>query len=91
MSRTDLVKKLNIEYPSLSAELSEDKGFTDGGIWVDAESSTDKEGLPLFDYWTEDYKEVLYVMKVRKPLYELLDKAGYFAEFQDAGTVLIWE
>ncbi len=48
------------------------------------------DGFPAFDYYAEDYREVRYVLGVHKEMVALLEEHGYYAEFHDAGTVMLW-
>ena len=63
-----------------------------GGIWVASveDKQCDSKGFQLFDYYAEDYKEKNYVFGVRKPLHNLLKKWGWFCEWYDCGTIMIW-
>ena len=69
----------------------ESEGFDgrEGGIWT-GEGSEMKDGLSMFDYWSEDYEEVIYQMGVHKDLIKILDEHGYYAEAYDPGTYMIY-
>lgn len=92
MNVETLQKQLKTRWPKIhicGTVQDFDKSYETDGLWVSAENSFDKDGLDLFDYWSEDYKEVLYVDKVRKPVWNFLQKNGYYVEWNDAGTVFI--
>lgn len=89
-NREKLMELLKQQFPKMWMKTSEE--FADsfvGGIWT-GENSYDNEELPMFDYHSEDYKEILYVMGVRKTLADLLQQHGWFCEFYDSGTVFIY-
>lgn len=46
---------------------------------------------PLFDYYTQDWKETTYVMGVYKPFNEFIEQNGWWAEAEDAGTLIIYK
>ena len=58
-----------------------------GGIWLTAEEGD------LFDYyaWEWDCEEKSYIMGTKKEFHEELKRLGWFAEFYDPGTVMLWE
>ncbi len=61
-----------------------------GGIWLSGEDSADmSDGEQMFNYYsglTEPYE-----LGVHNIMYEWLDKLGWYAEWNDAGTIMLWE
>lgn len=53
------------------------------------ESAYTKDGLLLFNYWAEDYKEERFVMGVRKTLNEYIEKNGWYTEWVNSYTIAI--
>jgi hypothetical protein len=83
----ELVAILNKKYPDLFVNAQHDKSIT-----VSGEDGTEAaDGFPLFNYWSEDYKEVRYVLGVHKEIGDLLDQHGWWAEWEDAGTINLWQ
>jgi len=67
---------------------SEEFDGVEGGIWTTAEDGAKKGGLRIFDYYNESSK---YEFGVLKSFADLLSKRGWYCEFYDPGTVMIWE
>ena len=61
---------------------------TEGGIWTSAENGETLSGSKIFDYYSESSK---YEFGVLNKFAKLLSKSGWYAEFYDPGTVMIWE
>ncbi len=92
MKRNTLLKIINNKYPKLHAKPSEDFDGRPDGIWCSGEDGTQAaDGFALFDYYAEDFKEVRYIFGVHKEIRDLLDQHGYYAEWHDAGTLIISE
>ena len=70
---------------------SENFDGTKGGIWVSGEEGTAKDNFALFNYYAEDYKEVRYVFGIHKEVRAILEPMGWYCEWYDAGTILIFE
>lgn len=85
-NREELIEILRREYPKMWTKFGEQFNGSDGAIWT-GEGSMTKEDYPLFDYNSDSS---LYVMGTWKPLYDLLDKHGWYCEWYDSGTVLIY-
>jgi hypothetical protein len=91
ISREKLMQKLEKTYPSMMLRLTEEFNGGKGGIWTSGENAPlDKTSMPIFDYWSEDYKEIYYIFGVRKHLHEFLKRNGWYAEWHDAGTMMIY-
>jgi hypothetical protein len=64
--------------------------WSEGTILWTGEGAIMPDGLPVFNYYSEDYKEVIYQMGVHKDFVKWLDSKGLFAEPNDAGTLLVY-
>ena len=71
--------KLARAYGESFMALGEDWGY-DGAIKFH-HAPEDRDGLPLFDYWQEDYREVLYTMGQRNHFYRFLERNGWYFEW----------
>jgi len=80
---TDLLDK-HLNFLRTSEEFD---GAT-GGIWTSAENGETLSGSRIFDYYSESSK---YEFGVLNKFAKLLSKNGWYAEFYDPGTVMIWE
>lgn len=59
-----------------------------GGIWTTGEGDQMYKGKRIFDYYTTDHKK--YEFGVYKPFAKEMEKRGWYAEWYDAGTMMIW-
>jgi len=60
----------------------------DGGIWVSGENEDRYKGKQIYDYYVQDPKN--YELGVLKDWEKELNKRGWYSEWYDAGTVMIW-
>ena len=67
---------------------SEEFDGTEGGIWTSAENGETLGGSKIFDYYSESSK---YEFGVLNKFAKELSKLGWYCEFYDPGTVMIWE
>ena len=67
---------------------TEDFDGSEGGIWVSGENGDTYKGRRIFDYYTEDYKN--YEFGVYIPFAKEMRKRGWYGEWHDAGTMMIW-
>ncbi len=104
MKRDQLLRTLKEKYPKAWFKPSEEFDGIPEGIWTGEGSheiyriEADEYfpiGLecevPLFDYYTEPVVWDTYEFGIYKPLAKFLAKHGWFAEFEDPGTVMIWK
>lgn len=89
--RQKMIDILRNKYPTMFLKTTEQfNGGTDG-IWTSGEDGIEaKDGHELFNYYSQDYKEVRYQFGVHKEIRELLKKNGWWAEWYDAGTIMLW-
>jgi hypothetical protein len=91
MNREQLQNKLKEKYPKLKVRTTEEFDGGKGGLWVSGEDGIEaKDGFSLFDYYAEDYKEVRYIFGVHKEIGDYLEANGWYAEWYDAGTIMIY-
>lgn len=91
IGRDRLIAKLQKAYPKMTLRYTEEFDGGKGGIWTSGEDAPlDKTDMPLFDYWAEDYKEINYIFGVRKHLHEFLERNGWYAQWHDAGTMMLY-
>jgi hypothetical protein len=89
MKREKLMETLAKKYPTMFLRTSEEFNGNEGGIWTSGEESPrNAKGQELFDYWSESSN---YSLGVRKDFGEYLEKLGWYCEWHDAGTIMIWE
>jgi len=68
---------------------SEDFNGSEGGIHVSGEDYDDEfKGKQIYDYYSEDYKNREF--GVLNSWEKELNKRGWYSEWYDAGTVMIW-
>jgi hypothetical protein len=67
---------------------TEDFDGSKGGIWVSGENGDMYKGKRIFDYYNEDYKK--YEFGVYIPFAKEMKKRGWYGEWYDAGTMMIW-
>jgi hypothetical protein len=77
-----------LEYHLEFVSTSEEFNGTQGGIWISGENGDQYKGKRIYDYYSEDYKnrEFGVLTKWEKEL----NKKGWYSEWYDAGTVMIW-
>ena len=90
ITRDSLISKLQKAYPKMGLRTTEEFDGSEGGIWTSGEESPeDRQGLPLFDYYAESMK--LYDLGVRVHFANFLERQGWYCEWYDAGTMMIWQ
>ncbi len=88
ITREKLIAKLKKAYPNMFLKTTEEFDGSEGGIWTSGEESPDdRTGLPLFDYYAESES---YEFGVRTHFVNFLERQGWFAEWHDAGTMMLW-
>lgn len=91
-SREKLMEVLEKKYPKMFMRTTEEFNGSQGGIWSSGEDGLSaKDGFPLFEYYAEDYQEKRYILGVHKEIYNLLEEHGWYAEWNDPGTIMFWK
>ena len=85
-SRDDLMTQLLAKYPKMWMRRTEDFNGTKGGIWTSGEDGD----FFVYNAWEIDPSEERYVLGVRRDIAAILQDCGWYAEFYDPGTVLVY-
>lgn len=84
MKQKTLMKALEAKGVNVCGTTGEFYGHADGdGIWISAESNQE-----LFNYWAEGSWRDTF--GVHPKLYEFVKKAGWYFEWNDAGTIMAY-
>ena len=90
MKREKLMEQLRTKWNVNFVSTTEEFNGNIGGIWLSAEDSAEmKDGNDMFDYWAISHRE--YELGVHNIIYKWLDKLGWYAEWNDAGTIMLWK
>ena len=77
ITREKLIAKLERAYPNMFLRTTEEFDGSEGGIWTSGEESPeDRQGLELFDYYSENHD--LYDLGVRKLFVNFLERQGWY-------------
>ena len=88
-NRDNLMNLLKSKYPKMFLRTTEEFDGCNGGIWTSGEDNLPaKDGFPLFDYYGEGNR---YELGVHTEIYNFLEKHGWYAEWHDCGTIMLWE
>lgn len=90
-TRDEMMELLEGKYPNMFLRTTEEFDGSKGGIWTSGEDGlTAKDGFKLFNYYAEDFQEKRYIFGVHKEIRSLLEKHGWFAEWYDCGTIMLY-
>ena len=90
--REKLMEILKAKYPAMFMRTTEEFNGSQGGIWSSGEDELPAEdGMPLFEYYAQDPQERRYIFGVHKEIYNFLEEHGWFAEWNDPGTIMFWK
>jgi len=85
-----MMEILRNTYPDQWVDVSEEFRGSEGGIWLDAECDvTDRNGNLLFDYYNQDLAKREF--GVIAHLAKWAERAGWYFEWNDPGTIFLWE
>ena len=84
MDRELLIKNLEKKGLIVRGTTEEFNGY-EGGIWISAEEEANEF---YFDYYAMSKS---YELGVRVTLDDFLAKRGWYAEWHDPGTIMLWE
>lgn len=90
-SRNFMMNKLETQWGLDFVSTTEDfyGTATCKGIWLSGENGDcHKDGMELFNYWNEDHKN--YTFGVYNKIGEWAEKNGWYFEWNDAGTIMLW-
>jgi len=92
MNRQELIEELKKRYPKMMFKTTEEfSKDMEGGVWTSGEDGQLHAGLPLFNYYSQDGGSESYIFGVRTFLHNWLEEQGWYCEWYDPGTVIIWE
>jgi len=86
LDRDDMIKWIE-KYMDFVRTTEEFNG-SPGGIWVSGENGDEYKGRVIYAYYSEDYKNRTF--GVDKRWEKELNKRGWYSEWHDAGTSMIW-
>jgi hypothetical protein len=92
ITRDHMMSKLERAYPNMFMRTTEEfygEGQNNGGIWLCGEGDDcDRNGKQLFDYYS--FCDNGYEFGVVTHLSVFLNRNGWRAEWNDAGTIMLW-
>ena len=86
LDRDDMIKWIE-KYMDFVRTTEEFNG-SEGGIWVSGENGDEYKGREIYDYYSSDYKNRTFGVDNRWE--KELNKRGWYSEWHDAGTSMIW-
>tara|TARA_R110000850_G_scaffold10324_8_gene37022 strand:- start:678 stop:965 length:288 start_codon:yes stop_codon:yes gene_type:complete len=88
-NRQQMIEALQRAYPNQHIKTSEEFGDSyQGGIWLSGEDGTvDRSGSLIFDYYAEGSN---YEFGVVKHLNAYVQRHGWYFEWYDGGTMMMW-
>ena len=106
-SRNQIVKGLSDLISGIILKKSEEFDGKEGGIWTSGEHDWLYNGMPPFDHsieygdfprsWAGDKKhgelsvETMYFNGVHREIFSWLEERGWYHEWYDKGTLLLWK
>jgi hypothetical protein len=87
LSREDLMDLLEMKYKIKTVRESEDFNGQTEGIWLAADNEEELSGNKIFDYYNRSAK---YTNGVLKQFRTAIEKTGWWFEWNDPGTIMIW-
>jgi len=86
----NILEKLEKEFPECwFKEGKEFDGNPDRIVWSGEGSTIDRDNA--FDYYAEDYKELIYTLGVNNKLVKFVAKFGYHWDCYDPGTYFLFK
>lgn len=88
-TREYMMDHLESEFAMNFVAISENFNGSEGGIWLSAENGERaSDGWLLFDYWNTSWER--YELGVHKQITEWAEKHGWWFEWNDSGTIMLW-
>jgi hypothetical protein len=88
-TREKMMELLEAKYPNMFLRTTEEFDGGKGGIWTSGEDGlAGKDGFALFNYYAEGK---CYQFGVHTEIYNFLEKHGWYAEWHDCGTIMLYE
>ncbi len=88
MDRDDFIDHLKTKFGMAFVSTTEEFNGSEGGVWVSGESGDVYKGKIIYNYYSEDHKN--YELGVLNRFEKQINKIGWYSEWYDAGTVMIW-
>jgi hypothetical protein len=88
MDRDDFIDHLKMKFSIDFVSTTEEFNGSEGGVWVSGEAGDVYKGKIIYNYYSEDYKN--YELGVLNKFEKQINKIGWYSEWYDAGTVMIW-
>ncbi len=85
----ELVEYLESKFGIRAVGSTEDFNGSQGGIWLSAENGEQYQSRDIFDYYSVDHKN--YDIGVLKSFEKAMDQVGWYAEWNDPGTIMLWK
>lgn len=87
LTRDELMNLLETKYGIKTVRNSEDFNGQTEGIWIAADNDEEISGTKIFDYYNRSAK---YANGVLKQFRTSVEKTGWWFEWNDPGTIMIW-
>ena len=88
-TREQMMELLGVKYPEMFLRTTEEFNGGKGGIWTSGEDNLPaKDNFPLFNYYSDGKR---YILGVHTEMYNFLEKHGWYAEWHDAGTIMLYQ
>lgn len=87
LTREELMDLLENKYKIKTVRTSEEFNGQTEGIWVAGDNEEELSGNKMFDYYNRSAK---YTNGVLKQLRTAVEKTGWWFEWNDPGTIMIW-
>jgi hypothetical protein len=87
LDRDEMMVHLEDKYKFPSVKTTEEFDGAEGGIWVSGENGVSLGGKRIYNYYGEGSA---YDLGVLKKYEDAINKLGWYSEWYDAGTVMIW-
>jgi len=87
LSREDLMNLLETKYKLKTVRTSEEFNGQTEGIWVAGDNGEEISGNKIFDYYSSSAK---YANGILKQVRTSIEKTGWWFEWNDPGTIMIW-
>ena len=86
-TRDELMNLLETKYKLRTVRTSEEFNGQTEGIWIAGDNGEELGGNPIFDYYSNSAK---YANGVLKQFRTTVEKTGWWLEWNDPGTLMIW-
>ena len=86
-TRDELMNLLETKYKLKTVRTSEEFNGQTEGIWIAGDNGEELGGNPIFDYYSNSAK---YANGVLKQFRTTVEKTGWWLEWNDPGTLMIW-